>query len=66
LIFNTLTGEWGTDYHVDRDLVRVPLAVSKLASPVEGFMISVEAQGSGGVIKLQWQTTQLAVPFTVK
>jgi hypothetical protein len=46
--------------------VRVPLAVSKLASPVEAFLINVEAQGNGGVIKLQWQTTQLTVPFTVK
>jgi hypothetical protein len=66
LIFNTLTGEWGTDYRADRDLVRVPLAVSTLTSPMEAFLISVEPQGSGGVIKLQWQTTQLAVPFTVK
>lgn len=66
LIFNTLTGEWGTDYRAERDLVRVPLAVSKLASPVEAFSIGVEPQGSGGVIKLQWQTTQLAVPFTAK
>ena len=66
LIFNTLTGEWGTDYRADRDLVRVPLAVSKLASPVEAFVISVEAQGNGGILKLQWQTTQLSVPFTVK
>jgi len=66
LIFNTLTGEWGTDYRPDRDLVRVPLAVSKLASPVEAFLIDVEPQGSGGVITLQWQTTQLAVPFIVK
>jgi hypothetical protein len=66
LIFNTLTGEWGTDYRAERDLVRVPLAVSKVASPVEAFLINVEAQGNGGVIKLQWQTTQLTVPFTVK
>jgi hypothetical protein len=66
LIFNTLTGEWGTDYRADRDLVRVPLAVSKLASPVEAFLINIEAQGNAGVIKLQWQTTQLAVLFSVK
>jgi hypothetical protein len=66
LVFNTLTGEWGTDYHADRDLVRVPLALSKLASPVEAFLISIDGEGNGGVIKLQWQTTQLAVPFTVK
>ena len=68
LIFNKVIGEWGTDYHGDQDLARVPLAVSRLTSPVEAFAISVEPRmgETAGVIKLQWGTTQLAVPFAVK
>ena len=66
LIFNKLTGEWGTDYHADQDAARVPLSVSSLNSPMEAFRIAVEPQGNGGVIALEWGTTRLSVPFALK
>lgn len=66
LIFNKQVGQWGTEYHADRDLVRVPLAVTTLPSPVDRFTIAVVPQASGGAIQLQWGTRQLLVPFTVK
>jgi hypothetical protein len=66
LIVNKQTGQWGTVYRVEQDLVRVPLRVSKLASPVEAFLIRVEPASAGGVIKLQWAATELSVPFAIK
>jgi hypothetical protein len=66
LIFNTQTKQWGTDYHADRDLVRVPLRVSALSSPVEAFRIAVQPQGNGGAILLEWVNTSLSTAFTVK
>lgn len=66
LIVNKQTGQWGTDYHADQDLARLPLRVSKLSSPVEAFQIAVRPQGSGGVIALDWTTTELSVAFSVK
>jgi Protein of unknown function (DUF2911) len=66
LIFNKQTGQWGTIYNAQQDLVRVPLQVSSLPSPVDRFTITVESQASGGALRLAWGTKQLSVPFTVK
>lgn len=66
LIFNKQTGQWGTEYHADRDQLRVPLAVTTLPAPVDRFTIAVVPAGSGGALQLQWGTKQLAVPFSVK
>ena len=68
LIVNKQTGQWGTDYDQARDLVRVPVTVTKPAAPVERFTFTVEpnAAGNGGTIRYAWGDTQFAVPFTVK
>ena len=65
LIFNTQVGQWGTEYHADRDLVRVPLQATQLPQPVDRFTIAVDpASGNAGVIHFRWDTTDLALPFT--
>ncbi|HEY8176951.1 MAG TPA: DUF2911 domain-containing protein [Gemmatimonadaceae bacterium] len=65
LIFNKQIGQWGTEYHAEQDLVRVPLQATPLPQPVDRFTIDVEpASGNAGVLKLRWDTTELAVPFT--
>ena len=66
LIINTQTGQGGTTYNEDRDLGRIPLTRSSLDESVEVFTIVVEEMGEGGVLKLQWGTTELSVSFTVK
>ena len=66
LIFNKQTGQWGTVYNAQQDLVRVPLQVSSLPSPMDRFTITVESQASGGALRLAWGTKQLSLPFTVK
>jgi len=66
LIFNSETGQWGTDYHSDKDFARVNLTTRQVSPPVEQFVIGVAPQSSGGVLSLAWDDRQYTVPFTVK
>lgn len=63
LIVNRQTGQAGTAYDAAQDLGRVPLQVRALAEPVEVFTIAVTAAGDGGELRLQWDRTELVVPF---
>lgn len=65
LIFNKQTRQWGTEYHPEQDLVRVPLQAVTLPSVVERFTILVEpTMGNMGAIRLRWDTMELSLPFT--
>lgn len=65
LIINKQTGQWGTQYDPAQDLVRVAAQARTLPAPVEQFTIAVEPTGgNAGVIRLQWDTQELTVPFT--
>jgi DUF2911 family protein len=66
LIINSQTGQWGTEYHQDKDFARVDMRSEALPQPVETFTIAVDPQGAGGVLKLQWDRTQFLLPFTVQ
>jgi hypothetical protein len=66
LIFNSETGQWGTDYHADKDFVRVDLAGRKISPAVEQFVIGVAPRGQGGVITFTWDDRQYSAPFTVR
>ncbi|HEY4733828.1 MAG TPA: DUF2911 domain-containing protein [Gemmatimonadaceae bacterium] len=66
LIFNSETGQWGTDYHADKDFAKVDLAGRKISPPVEQFVIGVAPRGAGGVISFSWDDRQFSAPFTVK
>ncbi len=57
---------WGTDYNADSDFVRVDMRVEKLPAPVEEYVMGVEPQGAGGILKLEWETTRAWVAFTKK
>jgi hypothetical protein len=65
LIINKQTGQWGTVYNADQDLVRVPLTERATRASVERFTMSIEPSNGGGVIAMQWGTKRLEVPFTV-
>jgi hypothetical protein len=60
LVVNRQTGQWGTEYNQVQDLVRVPMTVSKAATPVDTFTISVEG-GDTGRLVLAWDTLQGSV-----
>lgn len=66
LIINSETGQWGTDYHADKDFTRVDLTSNKLSTPVEQFVIGVSPRGSGGVLRMAWDDREYLIPFTVK
>jgi hypothetical protein len=57
---------WGTDYAADSDFARVDLQVAPLPQPVERLTIAIDSQGDGGVLRIDWETTRLAIPFTRK
>lgn len=67
LIINRQSGQWGTEYHSDRDLARVPLSVSTVHDPVERFTIALEPRDArAGVLSLTWGTRRLSVPVSVR
>jgi len=66
LIINRETGQWGTDYHADKDFARLDLTTNKLSQPVEQFVIGVAPQGSGGVLRLAWDDREYLIPFTIR
>jgi len=68
LAFSNSLGKWGIPVDETKDVARVPLTKATLASPVDQLTIGIEndAAAAGGVIKIQWETTQFALPFTVK
>src|SRR6266699_234350 len=57
---------WGTDYAADSDFVRVDAKTESLPRPVEQLTIAVLPQGNGGVIRIDWETTRVSIPFTRK
>ena len=66
LIINSQTGQWGTDYDMSKDVVRLDLNQTTLTAPVEEFTISVVPQGANGVLKLSWDDREYSIPFRVK
>jgi hypothetical protein len=67
LMVNKQTGQWGTIYNPDLDLVRLPLKKKMLKNPVEKFLITLEKTGSSsGVMKLTWEKTELSLNFQIK
>lgn len=65
LIINRETDQWGTVYHYDQDLARIPATPRSLPAPVELFSIALEPAAGGGAIVLTWETTRVTVPFQV-
>ncbi len=66
LLFNSQTGQWGTEHDAAKDVYRVALAVEPLPDVVERFTIAVMPRTGGGVVQLDWDTTRAAVEFVVK
>ena len=67
LIVNRQTGQWGLEYHADRDLGRVDLKVGKNPEPVEKMVIDFEhTKGSMTELHIRWADLDLSVPVTVE
>ena len=67
LIVNKQTGQWGLEYHQDRDLGRVPMDMSKPPAPIDVYKMTLSSTGgNNGKLQLEWENTIASVPFTVK
>ncbi len=67
LIVNKQTGQWGTVYSANRDLVRLPMKRRALAKAVEKLTIDLQAAGTdAGILRLRWERTELSVKFQVR
>ncbi|MEX2155194.1 MAG: DUF2911 domain-containing protein [Gemmatimonadaceae bacterium] len=66
LMFNSQTGQWGTEHDPAKDVLRVPMRARVSNISVEQFTIRVEPDGNGGVMRLIWDTTEAWVSFGVR
>ena len=66
LIVNRQHGQWGTEYDRAQDLARIPMKTSVLSPPQEHFTIHVADAGSGGELRIAWDTFLWTVPVSLK
>jgi hypothetical protein len=66
LVFNSQTGQWGTEHHAERDVLRVPLVTERTNAPIERFTIRLPSDGHGSALRLEWATTALTLAVTAK
>jgi hypothetical protein len=63
LVFNSQTGQWGTQHDPAKDVCSIALTKTELASPVESFTIGIAPAAKGGNFGLSWGGMKLAAPF---
>ena len=64
LVFNSQTGQSGTEHDPSKDLYRVPLMKEELSSPVETFTIELKPVPlKGGILEMSWGDTKLMTTF---
>lgn len=66
LVFNKVTGQWGTEHDVTQDTYYVPLTTTPGSEKVEQFTIDFKEAGKGAELRLLWDTSVLAASFTMK
>jgi hypothetical protein len=67
LIINKQTGEWGIPYKYEaNELARVPMQVSRTASPVENFTIEFDQSGGTCKLNMSWENTLASVNISEK
>jgi hypothetical protein len=66
LIFNTKTGQWGTEYDAKADLGSTPLTVGQSPSSVELMTITLSGKDKDGVMELTWGPNKLSTTFVAE
>jgi hypothetical protein len=65
LIVNRQTGQWGTEYHAEQDLARIPVRAERASgAPVEQLTMSWQPGADGTALVIAWENTRVVVPFT--
>jgi len=65
LVFNSQTGQWGTQHDPSKDVASVDMKAAPLSSPVETFTIDLAPAANGGSLDLSWGATKLGAPFQI-
>jgi hypothetical protein len=65
LVFNSQTGQWGTQHDPAKDVHTVAMTKTALASPVETFTMELAPAAKGGSLGLSWGAEKLSAPFEV-
>ncbi len=68
LAFSTNLGKWGIPVDETKDVARVDLKKASLEKPADQLTIGIENDSStgGGVLKIQWESTEFSLSFAVK
>jgi hypothetical protein len=66
LVVSNEVGQFHTQYHPERNLGQVKLALRHLDSPVEEMTFAVEPEASGGRLTLSWDDRAYWVSFVVR
>jgi hypothetical protein len=65
LIINNQTGQWGTEYHQEQDLGRVPMKSKPMSSPQENMTITFENTTPNSTeMHVKWEKTDEYVTIT--
>ena len=64
LVFNSQTGQWGTQHDPEKDVHDAAMKTEALSSPAETFTIELKPASGGGELDLEWGATKLVAPFT--
>ena len=66
LIFNSQTGQWGTEHDPAQDVASVPMMMSENDASVEAFTIEVMANDeTSGTLAAMWGMAKITCDFTV-
>jgi len=67
LIISKETGQWGLDYHPNRDLGRVKMEMSKPPAPIEKLKYTLTSTGaSAAKLEIAWENHVASVPVNVR
>jgi hypothetical protein len=66
LVINRQAGQWGTEYHPERDLVRVPMRTATAPARQENFSIAIDGSERGPELRIAWDTFVWSVPIVAK
>ena len=63
LVFNSQTGQWGTQHDVSKDLYGAPMKRETQSTSTEIFTIELKSAPGGGTLVLDWGNTLLSADF---
>ena len=65
LVFNSKTGQWGTQHDPAGDVATVPLKKEALSAAAETLTIELKESPKGGTFSLSWGDSKVSAEFTI-